>query len=406
MDKAINAALSNKLMVVLDWHHYNELFNDPAGQHDRFVAVWKQISERYQSYPDNLIFEPMNEPNGGLTADKWNSFLKDVFAVIRKTNPTRGVVIGTAEWGGVGSLRKLALPPGDTNLILTVHYYSPFQFTHQGASWAEDSEAWMGTKWNGTYYDKLSVINDMEPVRAWANEHHIPVYVGEFGAFEKADMASRIRWTSYCSRLFERLGFSWSYWEFCSGFGIYDASTETWRDGLVNALISNDTNILKLGQPPQPKKKKGGKNAGGSLVKNGDFAKGLDEWTFGAWKGKAEGTVGSDGVFMAVITDPGDEGWNIQLLQPGLLFTDGHTYAVSFEAWADKDRFIGSGVENSENYAGYGGTQVQLTKEKKSFVYQFTKQGGSDPKGRVSFSFGGEGGTVFIDNVKVDDLGK
>jgi hypothetical protein len=252
----------------------------------------------------------------------------------------------------------------------------------------------------------MAVVNDMAPVKAWSEERKIPVYVGEFGAYEKADMASRARWTAYCARLFERLGFSWSYWEFCSGFGVYDASTETWRDELVDALISDNTNNLKLGTPPQPKKRKGGKSGGGSLVKNGDFAKGLEEWTFGAWQGKANGEVGPEGIFKVVIIDPGSEGWNIQLLQPGILLQDGHAYAVTFDAWAEAPRLIGSGVENSENYASFGGMQVQLTKEKKTFVYQFTKQGGTDPKGRVSFSLGGEGGTVYIDNVKVEDLGK
>ena len=404
VDKAINAALKNKLMVVVNWHHYDELFKDPDNNYDRFIAVWKQISERYGQYSDDLLFEIMNEPNDKLTAEKWNSFFGDALAVIRKTNPTRAIVIGTAEWGGIGALKKLNLPTGDSNLILTIHYYSPFHFTHQGADWVKGSDPWLGTKWNGNYYDKKAVIDDMEQVRVWAQEHKIPVYVGEFGAYSKGDMASRIRWTSYCARLFEKLGFSWSYWEFCAGFGIYDASTKTWKDGLLNALISNDTSILDLGNPPDPEKDK---KKYGSLLKNGDFSKGMDGWIFGVWKGKAKGTVGSDGVFTAVISDPGKDRWNIQLLQLELIIANGHSYVVYFDAWAEKDRLIYSSIENSVDYTPYSSSsEFQLTKEKKSFFYPFTKSGSTDPKGRISFSLGGEAPTVHICNVKILDLGK
>lgn len=404
MDKVINAALSNKLMVVVNWHHYDELFKDTDSNYDRFIAVWKQISERYSQYPDGLLFEIMNEPNGNLTAEKWNSFLKDALAVIRKTNPTRGIVIGTAEWGGIGALKKLNLPAGDPNLILTIHYYSPFQFTHQGAEWAKGSDVWLGTKWNGNYYDKMAVINDMEQIKIWAEEHKVPVYMGEFGAYSKGDMASRIRWTSYCARLFEKLGFSWSYWEFCAGFGIYDPSTKTWKDGLVNSLISDDASILDLGNPPALEK---GKEKSINLLKNGDFSKGMDGWIFGAWKGKAEGTVSQDGVFTVTISDPGKDAWNIQLIQPELIIEGGHSYVVSFDAWAEKDRSISSSVENSVNYTAYGSSSgFQLTKEKKSFFYQFTKSGDTDPKGRISFSMGGDAATVHLCNIKILDMGE
>lgn len=50
-------------------------------------------------------------------------------------------------------------------------------------------------------------------------------------------MESRVRWTRFVTREAERLGFSWSYWEFCSGFGAYDPKTDTWRAPLKAALI-------------------------------------------------------------------------------------------------------------------------------------------------------------------------
>ena len=38
-------------------------------------------------------------------------------------------------WGIVGELDKLRLPDGDDRIVVTIHCYEPFQFTHQGAGW-------------------------------------------------------------------------------------------------------------------------------------------------------------------------------------------------------------------------------------------------------------------------------
>ena len=392
VDKAIDAALESKLAVVINFHHYEEIFNNPDAEWERFLAIWKQISERYKKYPDELVFEILNEPHGNLNAEKWNQLLAETMAIIRAENPDRTVVIGTAEWGGAGSLNKLKLPENDKNLILTAHLYSPFTFTHQGAHWVNGSDAWLGTEWHGTYYDKTALINELEIVNRFSKEHNIPVYMGEFGAFRKADMASRVRWTSFCARLFEKMGFSWSYWEFCAEFGIYDPDARTWRKGLLDALISDDTSILETGSPE--------KITGKDILVNGDFSRTNENWTFGAWVGQAEGIV-ENNVFVVKITDPGTANWNIQLLQTGLALQDGTAYLLSFDAWSEKERIIAVGVENSENYTSYGGLGAQpITPEKKTYFFQFTKKG-TDTNARVSFSFGGEDTTVYIDNVQL-----
>ena len=42
-------ALANRLLVVLDLHEYEVMGSDPAGNRQRFLSVWGQISERYRS---------------------------------------------------------------------------------------------------------------------------------------------------------------------------------------------------------------------------------------------------------------------------------------------------------------------------------------------------------------------
>jgi endoglucanase len=64
--------------------------------------------------------------------------------------------------------------------------------------------------------------------------------VGEFGAYYKAGHESRVRWTSFVARLCEQRGFGWGYWEFCSGFGVYDSVAKKYDQGLLDALIPPD----------------------------------------------------------------------------------------------------------------------------------------------------------------------
>src|SRR5690606_8958616 len=134
IQEVVDAALKNKLHIVFNMHHHEALFEDPNGQKERFLSQWAQIAEHFKDYSDSLLFEVLNEPHGNLTPALWNEFFKDALTEIRKTNPTRIVLMGVAEYGGLAGLPELEVPDDD-NIIVTIHYYNPFNFTHQGADW-------------------------------------------------------------------------------------------------------------------------------------------------------------------------------------------------------------------------------------------------------------------------------
>jgi len=244
VDEVIGWALDRDLAVMINIHHYNELMEQPQDHRDRFLKLWEQIAAHYKEYPEELVFEILNEPHDNLTPDIWNIFLVDALAIIRQSNPKRVVAIGTANWGGFGSLQDLELPANDRQIITTVHYYDPFHFTHQGASWVgSEADQWLGTTWDGTDQESAEVDSDFDAVEEWARNHDRPIHVGEFGAFSTADDLSRERWTAYVREASENRQFSWAYWEFGSGFGAYDPGTGTWRDYLLRALIPDSPAI-------------------------------------------------------------------------------------------------------------------------------------------------------------------
>ena len=80
----------------------------------------------------------------------------------------------------------------------------------------------------------------MDQAAAWAEANNRPIYLGEFGAYSKADMDSRASWTAFVARQAEERGMSWAYWEFCAGFGVYDQSKSEWNTAILDALIPPD----------------------------------------------------------------------------------------------------------------------------------------------------------------------
>jgi endoglucanase len=237
VDWAVEQALANKLNIIVNVHHYDEMDAGPDKHLPRLVGLWEQIAARYKDKPASVYFELFNEPHGKFVDKKWNDAIPKLLRAVRKTNPSRPVIVGPAEWNAIRGLDKLELPKGDKDLILTVHCYDPFQFTHQGAPWAKGSDKWKGKKWEGTDAEKAAIRKSFAKAAAWAKKHDRPVFLGEFGAYEAADMASRARWTRFVAREAEKLGFSWAYWEFCAGFGAYDPRAGAWRAPLKAALL-------------------------------------------------------------------------------------------------------------------------------------------------------------------------
>lgn len=236
VDWAIEQAQANDLAVVINIHHYDELVADPDGHSERLLALWQQIAAHYADYPDTLYFELLNEPNGNLTPQRWGDLWPQVLATVRESNPTRPVIVGPGQWYNISTLSTLEIPD-DPNLIVSFHYYNPFQFTHQGAEWVDGSSNWLGTTWTGTDQQQQSVRDDFDMAAGWAERQGVPLYMGEFGAYSRADMASRVQWTEFVTREAEARGFSWAYWEFGAGFGAYDRTLGQWNEPLINALM-------------------------------------------------------------------------------------------------------------------------------------------------------------------------
>ncbi len=242
LDWAVENALANDLMVILDMHEYYAMADDPVSRKDMWLAFWKQVAERYQDSSDDVLFELLNEPNGKLNSELWNDFLLEGLAVVRNSNPHRTVIIGPAQYNQINQLDSLILPEKDRNIIVTIHYYSPMDFTHQGASWAGRADL-RDVRWLGTAEEKQAIMDDFAKAQNWSKKHNRPLFLGEFGVYDKADMESRTKYLSFVTRTVENLGWSWAYWQFDSDFILYDIDNEHWIEPVLKALIPKTTDV-------------------------------------------------------------------------------------------------------------------------------------------------------------------
>ena len=234
VDDAIRDAHARGLDVVLDVHRFDALSEDPDRHRPRLLALWDQIARRYAGV-GRLAFELLNEPHEPMTAERWNALLPEALAVVRAVSPLRAVLVGPARWNVVDALPALVLPD-DEHVHVTVHYYSPFRFTHQGAEWLGAAAGPPGTAW-GTAAERARVRTDLERAAAWARARGRALVLGEFGTHDVAAPADRAHWTECVRTEAERLGIDWIAWDLATGFGVYDVARDAWRTPLRDALL-------------------------------------------------------------------------------------------------------------------------------------------------------------------------
>ena len=244
LDDVVSEAQKAGLGLILDEHDFDKCSTDVALCRAKLTAFWQQVAPRYANAPRNVAFELLNEPHDALNGEPWNALFADMLAVVRQTNPTRIVVVGPTHWNSFKDLPDLKLP-ADPNLLLTFHYYDPFGFTHQGATWAgEEVKKLHGITW-GTPQDRAAIAADFDKVAAWSASNRRPVLLGEFGAYDKSgtpvDLRAKYTHADRCEA--ERRGFGWAYWQFEGDFIAWDMKANAWVPQIKKALIDQPCTV-------------------------------------------------------------------------------------------------------------------------------------------------------------------
>ena len=246
--KHVHMANALGMPVVINQHHDNELYEDPTGQLDKFYGIWEQIAEEFKDFPDDsLAFEILNESRG--QSDKYLTELtKKAIEIIRKTNPTRTILVNPGNWGKFELMDAFA-DIKDSNMIIDGHYYEPYSYSHQGT---DNSNPCRGP-WNPNDQEALlKIVSDLRSYVTLSkklfpgkNGTSIPLNIGEFGASahceaEGADEANRAQYIKAIIQTANQLGLSWHIWGLTGvGFDIYDKSAGEWYPTIIEVIKNN-----------------------------------------------------------------------------------------------------------------------------------------------------------------------
>lgn len=272
-DFAVTNALNAGLGVILNMHHFDDFTSDPWGQTNKFLCIWELVAAHYANYPPALAFELLNEPKDAATTQVINPIFAQAIAVIRHTNPTRTIFVGPGMWNQVSELKNLILPAYDNNIIVTVHCYQPFYFTHQGATWAgPDVKPLKGIQFPGPPAEPLVLdskvklhpwvkdwierYNTLPPdqnpssplafekelrlAREWGDYYGRPVHVGEFGCFTTADPESRARFYAAFRQECDNDKLGWAIWDWSAGFRYWNKAKNQPMPGMRTALFGKE----------------------------------------------------------------------------------------------------------------------------------------------------------------------
>ena len=233
LDQVVEQAILNGLIPVIDEHDVDECQETPKSCAEKLHEFWSQISSRYAHRYPTAVYEILNEPGGNMDRDAWNALALEILKTIRAVDAERVVVVAGLNSDDPQNMQMIDLPENDRNIILTVHYYKPFAFTHQGAPWAELKNS-RHVPW-GTRSDQDAVQRDFAAISRWARGR--PVYLGEFGAYEKAGIESRAKYLAFIARSAELEGWSLACWQFDHDFALFDSDRDRWVAPLLRALL-------------------------------------------------------------------------------------------------------------------------------------------------------------------------
>jgi len=273
VDALVTNALSRGLHAIVNVHHFHAFTNNPTAQSDKLYAMWEQIAAHYRATPHTLAFELLNEPTGAATTEVMNPIYAAAIARIRTIAPDRLIFVGPGDYNRIAELEKLTLPAADSNLVVTVHDYEPFYFTHQGAHWTHPATATTGIVYPGppptplaphpetldnegvaawlARYNRLErAINPcsrdawrdaLAYARAWSDHFGRPVHVGEWGAYRHMDAASRRRFHAERREDLDAQHLPWALWDWKAEFRYWDPDAGAPVDGLREAILPAPT---------------------------------------------------------------------------------------------------------------------------------------------------------------------
>lgn len=234
LDRVVEWADENGMGVILDlhgapgaqstdWHADSDgraLFFTDDAYPERACRIWSAVAERYAENTAVIGYDLLNEAVTDNVAGL-NRYYHAAIKAIRRYDSNHVIFCEGNRWAtDMGCLETFE----DGNLILSVHYYEPFQMTFQMIpNLTYPVKDGKQTVWGKT--QTRAVIQRHADLAA---ERGHPVLVGEFGVNSRDGKFGESQWLRDTLDVFGRFHFHWTYWTYKAVKGY------TFPDGLIS----------------------------------------------------------------------------------------------------------------------------------------------------------------------------
>ena len=281
VDAAVKSIIDAGLTATINYHplndDYEKVMATDAAKVDALAAYWKAVATYFKKYSaDKIIFEVYNEPhiasyNSGVSVTKnwWAPVQEKLIKAIREVTSEHYVIAGGEGWNSIEGL-KLLTPYNYPRIVYNFHFYEPFGFTHQGATWV--GEPWQSLQnvpypstpenvaplinatsnqsikdflnWYGGYrYNADTLYKQLKVAADWAKQNNATIICNEFGSYKPfAPRQSRLNLIKDVRASLEQLKIGWAMWECDEGFGFID-----YPGGNRNNSVTDNDVLVALG---------------------------------------------------------------------------------------------------------------------------------------------------------------
>lgn len=279
IDNAVKMITDAGLAVILDHHPWQDdyekqLYYNPS-KITELQSYWTALATHFTTYtPQQVFFEVYNEPHYAQIAgdaDGWKWWWPLQEKLVQSIRAAAGkyyIIAGGEGWNSIQYLTSCT--PYDTKgVVYNFHFYEPFVFTHQGATWVGDpwpllhdvpypstpenvapliaattnTDVQNLLSWYGNYRYNADTLDKLIKVAAdWATAHNVPLMCNEFGVYKTyAPPADRAACIHDVRSILEKYKIGWAMWECDEGFGLLtypgsDRNNFTTDTGIAHAL--------------------------------------------------------------------------------------------------------------------------------------------------------------------------
>ncbi len=275
LDSAVKWCEQLELYIMIDNHSFDPSVSTTADIEGILTRVWIQTADYFRDRSSYILYEILNEPHGISTAE-WGAIQQRVIMAIRDKDKKHTIVVGGSGYNSYNELKNLPLY-NDQNLLYTFHFYDPFVFTHQGASWNTPSMvplagvpfpydaarmpecpqslkgSWIETRLNNYYSEgTVSAVKKLiDNALSFRDTRKVNIFCGEFGVYiPNSPESDRIFWYDEVRKYFEQNDVPWTIWDYQGGFGIFNKGSYELFDHDLNLPLIQALGLNTPAQTP------------------------------------------------------------------------------------------------------------------------------------------------------------